>query len=63
MFELVVIWRCRSYNGGRLGDLNCTTLLYNFHPVNLQHSSSQKVFSIRVENSVDPDQLVSSEAS
>ena len=34
----------------------CTTLLTNFSPVNLQHSSCKYVFSIRVENSVDLDQ-------
>ena len=34
-----------------------------FYPVNLQHSSSMHIFSIRVENSVDPDQMASSEAS
>ena len=34
-----------------------------FYPVNLQHSSCKLVFSIRVDNSVDPDQLASSEAS
>ena len=33
-----------------------------FNPVNLQQSSCKGVFSIRVENSVDPDQMASSEA-
>ena len=33
------------------------------YPVNLQYSSCKDVFSIRVENSVDPDQMASSEAS
>ena len=33
--------------------------LPNFYPVNLQHSNWKHVFSIRVENSVDPDQLAS----
>ena len=41
----------------------CTTLLPNFCPVNLQHCSYKYVFSISVENSVDPDQLASEEAS
>ena len=31
--------------------------------VNLQDSSCTHIFSIRVENSVDPDQMASSEAS
>ena len=34
-----------------------------FYPVNLQNSSCKHVFSIRVENRVDPDQMASSEAS
>ena len=29
----------------------------NFYPVNLQHSSYKHVFSIRVENGVDPKQM------
>ena len=39
-----------------------TTLLPEFYPVNLQHSSCKNVFSIRIENNVDPDQMASSEA-
>ena len=38
------------------------TLLPNFYPVNLQHSTCKHVFSIRLENSVD-DQMALSEAS
>ena len=34
-----------------------------FYPFNLQHSSCKHVFSIRMEGSVDPDQMASSEAS
>ena len=34
-----------------------------FYPVNLQHSSCKHVFSIRAENTVDPDQMASPEAS
>ena len=36
----------------------------HFYPVNPQHSSCKHVhvFSMRVENSVDPDQMASSEA-
>ena len=34
-----------------------TSFLPNFYPVNLQHSIYQHVFSIKVENSVDPDQM------
>ena len=41
----------------------CTTLLPNFYPVNLQHSSCKHVFSIWVENSVDPCQMASWENS
>ena len=41
----------------------CTTLLPNFNPVKLKHSSCKHLFSIRVENSVDPDQMASLEAS
>ena len=41
----------------------CTTLFPKFYPVNLQHSSRKHVFSIRVENSVDPDQMALLEAS
>ena len=40
----------------------CTTLLPNFYPVILQYSSSKHVFSSRVKNTVDPDQMASSEA-
>ena len=40
-----------------------STLVPNFYPVNLQHSSWKHVFSIRVENKVDLDQMASSEAS
>ena len=36
----------------------CITLL-NFYPVNLQHPVVCIYFSIRVENSVDPDQMAS----
>ena len=32
-----------------------------FYPVNLQHSRCKHMFSIREENSVDPDQMASSE--
>ena len=39
----------------------CTTLLPNFYPFNLQHFTCKHLFSIRLENSVDPDQLASSE--
>ena len=35
----------------------CTTLLPNFYSVNLKYF----IFSIRVENSEDPDQMASSE--
>ena len=31
--------------------------LPNFYPFNLQHSSCNHIFTIRVENSVDPDQM------
>ena len=34
-----------------------------FYLVNLQHSSYKHAFTSRVENSVDPDQMASSEAS
>ena len=34
-----------------------------FYPVNQQHSGCKHIFSIRVENSVDPDQIASTEAS
>ena len=37
-------------------------LLLKFLSVNLQHSTCKHVFSIRVESSVDPDQMASSEA-
>ena len=39
------------------------TLLSNFNRLNLQYSSCKHVISIKVENSVDPDQMASSEAS
>ena len=35
------------------------TLIPNLYPVNLQHSSCKHVFSIRVENTGDPDKMVS----
>ena len=42
----------------------CTTLLPNsYFCFNMQHSSCKHVFSIRLENDVDPDQMASSEAS
>ena len=41
----------------------CTTLLPKFYPVNLQHSSYLHVYTIRVDNSVDPDQMALSETS
>ena len=37
--------------------------LPNCYTVNLQHSSCKHIFPIRVENSVDPVQMASSEAS
>ena len=40
-----------------------TTLFPNFYPVNLQHFSHKHALSIRVEISVDPDQMASLEAS
>ena len=40
-----------------------TTLLPNFYPVNMQHSSCMHVLSVRVENGVDPDPMASLEAS
>ena len=36
-----------------------TTLLPNFNSVNLKHSSCKHLFSITVENGVDPDQMAS----
>ena len=40
-------------------DILCTTLLCKFYPVNWQDSSYLCVFTNRVVNSVDPDQLAS----
>ena len=40
-----------------------TTLLSNFYSVSLQHSSCKRVYSFRGENSEDPDQMASLEAS
>ena len=37
-------------------------LLLHFYHINLQHSSCKSGFSIRVENSVGPDQMASEEA-
>ena len=39
----------------------CTTLLPNLYATKLQHTSFKHVFSIREENSVDPDQLASAD--
>ena len=40
-----------------------TTLLSDFYPINLQHSSCKHVFfQARVENSVDADQMALLEA-
>ena len=36
----------------------CSTRIPNFYPVSLQHSSCKNVFSIRLESSVDPDQMI-----
>ena len=44
--------------------LNVCIMCYTpspFYHVNLQHSSSKHVVSIRVENNVDPDQMASQE--
>ena len=40
-----------------LNNFMYTSFLPNFYSVNLQHSIYQHVFSIKVENSVDPDQM------
>ena len=40
-----------------------TTLLPNLYPVNQQHSSGKGVFLVRLENSVDPDQMALLDAS
>ena len=40
-----------------------TILLPNFYPVNMQHSSCEHVFSVKVENCEDPDQMASLEVS
>ena len=40
-----------------------TILLPNFYTVHLQHSSCMHAFSFKVENSVNPDQMHSLEAS
>ena len=46
-----------------LNDL-CTPLLHIVYPINMQHFSCKHVyFSIRVENSVNHDQMTSLEAS
>ena len=37
----------------------CTTLLPKFYTINLHNSAYQHVFTSRVENSVNPDQLAS----
>ena len=37
--------------------------MYNTTSINLQHRDCKHIFSIRVENSVDPDQIASSETS
>ena len=36
---------------------DCDDDVLNIFPVNLHHSSFKHIFSIRVENSVDPDQM------
>ena len=46
-------------SGYLYGSKTFCTVFLNVYPVNLQHAR----FSIKVENSVDPDQLASSEAS
>ena len=40
-----------------------SSLLLNFHHVNLQHSCYKHVFTCRMGNNADPDQLASDEAS
>ena len=42
-----------------LNSLYRNALLPNFKHVYLQHSSCEHVFTIKVENSVDPDQMAS----
>ena len=43
--------------------IDSSSLLPNFYPVSLQHSNFQHAFTIRVRNSVNPDQMASSGAS
>ena len=40
-------------------DLLCATILSDFYPINLLDSNYENVYTSRVENSVDPDQLAS----
>ena len=42
---------------------SCTTLVLNFCPVISSHSSRKQLFLITVGNSVDSDQMASSEPS
>ena len=53
----------RGYSTLAILNMLCTSLLPYLYPVSLQHSSYTHVISIRVENSVDPDQMASSKAS
>ena len=43
--------------------LSSTTLFPNFYHVTMQYTSCKHAFTIRVKNSVDPDQMALSEAS
>ena len=54
---------CYALLSGGLLNIFYVQLLLNVYPINLQHSSCKSGLSIRVENSVDPDQMASSEAS
>ena len=51
-----------NHNSFHVENFFFTTLLPDFYPVNLQQFSCKHFFSVRVENSVNPNQI-SSEAS
>ena len=63
VYPICLTMKALSDNSSHAEYFLCATLLPKFYPVNLQHSTCKHVFSIIVENSVDHDQIASSEAS
>ena len=60
--QLVLCRNAGTFNPCHSEYFNVLHSFPNCYPVNLQHSIRKHVFSIGVENNVDPDQMASLEA-